>query len=241
FLADATGHDPEMQRYLMRLLGYALTGDMREKALWYVWGSESDTGKSTLIRTVMQLFGSYADTVAPDVFLNRRGDTIPAELARMPGVRLVTATEPAHGRSWDEQRIKSITGGDTIEARFLYGQPFTYTPMFKIVIVGNNEPEIQHLDGAMLRRIHILPLNHPVPRERQIANLSQRMIDEEGAAILHKLREACREWQRSGMTMPSAAAEKTYEYLQDEDLIGQWVEEECEFDPEAEVSRNELY
>lgn len=241
FLADATGGDAEMQRYVMRLLGYALTGDMREKALWYVWGAESDTGKSTLIRTVMQLFGSYADTVAPDVFLNRRGETIPAELARMPGVRLVTATEPAHGRSWDEQRIKSITGGDTIEVRFLYGQPFTYTPAFKIIIVGNSEPEIRHLDGAMLRRIHILPLNHPVPRDRQIANLSQRMIEEEGPAILQKIVDSCMEWQREGMQMPGAAAAKTQEYLQDEDLIGQWAAEECEFNPDAEVTRNELY
>jgi len=241
FLVDTTGGDAELIRFLQRMLGYSLTGDMSEKALWYAWGSESDTGKSTLIRTIMQLWGDYADTISPDVFMRSRADRIPAELARMPGVRLVTATEPEAGKVWDEQRVKSITGGDPIEVRFLYGQPFTYQPAFKILIVGNEEPELRHIDSAMLRRIRIVPVNVPVPREKQIPNLSERMVAEEGPAILAWLIEGCRAWQADGLGASEAVTTTTTGYAVDEDLMAQWVREECEIVEDGEATRHELY
>lgn len=241
FLHDSTGGDMDLIIYLQRLLGYSLTGDMREKSLTYVWGSESDTGKSTFIKTVTKLFGNYADTVSPDVFLTAKGDRIPAELARMPGVRLVTATEPPMEKSWDEPRVKSITGGDEIEVRLLYGQPFIYQPQFKLIVVGNQEPELRNVDSAMMRRINILPLNHPVPRGNQVADLAKRMIEEEGGAILQWMIDGCMSWQMHGLPLPASVLEKTREYVEDEDMLGQWVHEECVTGGEYESTRHELY
>jgi putative DNA primase/helicase len=130
------------------------------------------------------------------VFISKRSDRLQPELARLPGVRLVTATEPSAGQAWDEKLIKAITGGDEIETRFLYGQPFTYFPQFKIIIVGNHEPEIRQVDDAMLRRIHIVPLNHKVPREKQVEGLSEILVREEGPQILRWMIEGCLIWQR---------------------------------------------
>lgn len=242
FMHDLTGGDKELQAFLQRMLGYCLTGDTSEKVLAYAWGSNSDTGKSTLIRTVAALMGNYHDSVDVSAFIgNSRGDRVPADLARLPGARLVTATEPAAGQAWDEKRIKSITGGDEISARFLYGQWFTYTPQFKILIVGNHEPELRQVDDALVRRFVILPMNRKVPRERQIEDLSQRMVAEEGPQITAWLVEGCQLWLAEGLALPDAVRTQTKEYLGDQDLMQVFVDERCQLVKEAEVSRHALY
>jgi putative DNA primase/helicase len=239
FLEEATGGDVELQRFIQRMFGYALVGDIAEKHLWTVWG-EADTGKSTFVRVINGVFGDYADTVDIEAFIGSNPNRIPADLARLPGVRLVTATEPPADRSWDEKRIKAITGGDAIEARFLYGQPFIFKPQFKVVVVGNHEPEIKTVDSAMLRRIQIVPLNVPVPRDKQVANLSERIIAEEGPQVLQWLLEGCAEWQRVGLLPPACVQAKTAQYGA-EQRAAEFLTEECVLDPAGEVSRQELF
>jgi P4 family phage/plasmid primase-like protien len=240
FMGDLTGGDTALERFVQKMCGYALTGDISEKSLWFVWGSDSDTGKSTFIRALSLLFGDYADSVDIDAFVGAK-ERIPADLARLPGVRLVTAAEPAAGQSWDERRIKAITGGDEISARYLYGQWFTFVPQFKIVIVGNHPPEIKTVDDAMLRRLHVVPFNRKVPREKQIDNLAKRLIDEEGPAILHWLIEGCVAWSHEGLTPPPAVLQQTGEYVDEEDTLQQWLEEECELGKAYEAARQDLY
>lgn len=241
FLSDLTGGDVDLERFLQRMGGYALTGDVSEKSLWFIWGDESDTGKSTFIRVLGRILGSYADSVDVAAFIGTAKDRVPADLARLPGVRLVTATEPAAGQAWDEKRIKAITGGDDISARFLYGQWFTFRPQFKILIVGNHEPELKQVDDAMLRRVHIIPFNHKVPRDRQIENLSDRLVDEEGPQILQWLLDGCREWQDDGLAPPDVVLQRTSEYAAEEDTLQQWLDEECEFGEHFETPRQDLF
>ena len=56
------------------------------------------------------------------------------------GARLVAASETEEGRRWAESRIKALTGGDPISARFMRQDFFEYTPQFKLVIAGNHKP-----------------------------------------------------------------------------------------------------
>jgi putative DNA primase/helicase len=52
-------------------------------------------------------------------------------VAALRGARLVTATETEEGRRWAESRIKALTGGDKIAARFMRQDFFEFQPMFK--------------------------------------------------------------------------------------------------------------
>jgi putative DNA primase/helicase len=240
FLDESTGGDVELQGFLQRMFGYSLSGDTSAKHLWFVWG-EADTGKSTFIRIMDAIFGEYADSVDVEAFISTDRSRIPADLARLPGVRLVTATEPPANKSWDEKRIKAITGGDNIDARFLYGQNFSYKPQFKIVIIGNHEPEVRTVDTAMLRRIQIVPLNVPVPREKQVLGLSDRIIAEEGPAVMQWLVDGCLQWQEGGLRPPYCVQAKTAQYGEDEDIVAQFLAEMCEVQEGATVTRNEVY
>lgn len=242
FIRDLSGGDPEMVDFYHRLCGYCLTGETSEKALFYIWGANSDTGKSTFIRIIQELMAGYSDTVGIDsVIGGSSSGKIPTDLAKIAGARLVTATEPGTNQSWNEERVKAMTGGDLITARFLYQDEFSYYPTYKILIVGNHEPDLTNVDDSMLRRIRIIPANHKVPPQKQIPNLSARVVDEEGAAVLRWMIDGARLWYREGLTIPAAVQEATDSYIEDENILDQFVEEKCYTDENAFVSRNRLY
>ena len=240
FMKDLTGSDPDLIRYLQKLVGYTLTGDVSAKTLWFLWGSDTDTGKSTFIRIVSKLLHTYADSVDVSVFINGKGSRSES-LARLPGVRLVTSTEPQAGHAWDEKRIKAITGGDDIEARALYGHPFVYTPQFKIIIVGNQEPAIKNVDDAMLRRIRIVPINIRVAEKDKIDNLAEELVEEEGPQILAWFIRGCLLQREEGFDAPAVVAARTKEYELAEDSLAEWVEEECDLGDDYSVARQALY
>jgi putative DNA primase/helicase len=47
---------------------------------------------------------------------------------------LCSETDP--GRKWAEWKIKALTGGDRISARFMKQDFFQYTPQFKLLVIG---------------------------------------------------------------------------------------------------------
>lgn len=57
-----------------------------------------------------------------------------------------------------ESRIKSLTGGNRISARVMRGDPFEFSPVFKLWIAGNHKPTLRNPDPAMRRRLHLTPL-----------------------------------------------------------------------------------
>ena len=57
----------------------------------------------------------------------------PTDLAGLRGARLVTAVETEEGRRWAESRVKQLTGGDVVAARFMRQDFFEYRPQFDFV------------------------------------------------------------------------------------------------------------
>ncbi len=132
FLELVTGGDGELIDYLQRMCGYCLTGLTIEHALFFLWGPGGN-GKSTFIDTITGVMGDYAKTAGIDTFTASSFDRHPTDLADLQGARLVTAVETSQGRHWDETRIKTLTGGDRITARFMRQDFFEYTPQFKLL------------------------------------------------------------------------------------------------------------
>ena len=162
FLARVTGDDTELQEYLARVCGYWLTGHTREHALFFLYGTGAN-GKSVFIDTITGMMGDYATAAPIETFLAARGERHPTELAALRGARLVVAHETDAGRRWNEGRIKQLTGGDTVAARFVRQDFFTYKPSFKICIVGNHKPSLRTVDEAMRRRFHLIPFDITIP------------------------------------------------------------------------------
>lgn len=236
FLDEATGGDPQLQRYLQKVAGYVLTGVTREQALFFVYGPGGN-GKSVFLGTISDILGDYAAVAPMDTFTASKSDRHLTEIAMLRGARLVSVSETEEGRAWAEARIKQLTGGDRVTARFMRQDNFTYTPAFKLLIVGNHKPVLKNVDDAARRRFNIIPFTC-VPRVPD-KELNQKLRDE-WPQILRWAIEGCLLWQKEGLRQPDVVAEATRGYFDDQDILGQWIEQDCvtgegKWDPVAKL------
>jgi putative DNA primase/helicase len=228
FLNQTTGNDAELIRFLQQWCGYCLTGTTREHALVFVYGGGGN-GKSVFLNTVTGIFGDYAKTAAMDTFIASHSDKHPTELAMLRGARLVTAAENEEGRAWAEARIKQLTGGDPISARFMRQDFFTFTPQFKLTIIGNHKPVLHNVDDAARRRFNIIPfLRKPAVPDREL----ESKLMQEWPAIFRWMIHGCLDWQANGLVQPESIIAATNSYFDEQDLFGQWLVDKCDVDPE---------
>jgi P4 family phage/plasmid primase-like protien len=223
FLTEATDGNEELRRFLQQMAGYSLTGDTREHALFFVYGPGGN-GKSVFLNTLVNILGDYARTSAMDTFTASGTDRHPTDLAMLKGARLVSVSETEEGRAWAESRIKQLTGGDKISARFMRQDFFEYLPQFKLLIVGNHKPVLRNVDDAARRRFNIIPFIHkPASPDRQL----EQKLRAEYPAILRWMIDGCLDWQIDGLIKPDVVRQATQTYFDDQDLFGQWIEECC--------------
>jgi putative DNA primase/helicase len=224
FLEESTGNDQELIRYLQQWCGYALTGDTREHALVFVYGGGGN-GKSVFLNTASGISMQYAVVAAMDTFTNSRDSKHPTDLAMLRGARLVTASETEEGKAWAEARIKQMTGGDEISARFMRQDFFTFKPQFKLTIVGNHKPVLHNIDEAARRRFNIIPFTRKPERpDREL----ETKLKAEWPGILRWMIDGCLDWQANGLVRPAIIVEATNDYFDEQDLFGHWLRELCD-------------
>jgi putative DNA primase/helicase len=225
FLAKVTNGDTAVQDYLKRMAGYALTGSIREHALFFFFGTGAN-GKGVTINTMTGIMADYACVAGIETFTASTSDRHPTDLAMLRGARLVTAQETEEGRRWAESRIKAMTGGDPITARFMRQDFFTFEPTFKLLIAGNHRPGLRNVDEAIRRRFNLVPFAVKIPPSERDLDLPEK-LKAEWPGILKWAIEGCLEWQKIGLAAPAAVIEATAEYLNAEDATAGWLEECC--------------
>jgi putative DNA primase/helicase len=239
FLDRITAGDAALISYLRRALGYALTGLTREHVLFFAHGMGAN-GKSVLLSTVSGILGDYHRTAPIETFTASNSDRHPTDLAGLRGARLVTATETEEGRRWAESRIKRLTRGDIVSARFMRQDFFDYLPQFKLFIAGNHKPSLRSVDEAIRRRIHLILFAVMIPANERDAELTEK-LKAEWSGILRWLLDGCLEWQAKGLKPPKAVLEATEAYLSAEDAIAAWIDERCERDPRSWEQSSDLF
>jgi putative DNA primase/helicase len=227
FLNEATGSDVQLIRFLQQFCGYSLTGSIREHALGFIYGPGKN-GKSVFANTVAGILNDYA-TVAPmDMLLATNNSRHPTELAMLRGQRLVTSAETEDGSAWAEAKIKQLTGGDQITARFMRQDFFTFSPNFKLLIVGNYKPTLRNVDEAMRRRINIIEFTR-IPALPDLT-LEAKLRKEEWPGILRWMLDGCLDWLKEGLVRPQSVVKASEEYLASQDIFGQWLDDACDAD-----------
>lgn len=239
FLDDVMDGDAELVAFLKRMAGYSLTGITRDHALFFGYGTGAN-GKGTFIRAIAGILADYATTAPMETFVVSHGDRHPTELAGLRGARLVVATETEEGRRWNESRIKALTGGDKISARFMRGDFFEFEPAFKLLVTGNHKPGIRTVDEAIKRRLHLIPFTKTIPAEDRDPTLDAR-LEAEWPDILRWCIEGCLEWQQHGLAAPEAITKATTDYLTAEDALGQWIAEACMADANNQANTSDLF
>jgi putative DNA primase/helicase len=239
FIGEITGHDSELGGFIQRMLGYALTGSTQEQCLFFLYGTGAN-GKSVLLSTVAAILADYHTTAPIETFTASASERHPTELAGLRGARLVTAIETEEGRRWAEAKIKSLTGGDPIAARFMRGDFFEFTPQFKLIIAGNHRPALRTVDEAMRRRFHLVPFTVTIAKDERDPNLTEKLKAEWGG-ILAWMIDGCLMWQRDGLNPPAAVRDATAAYLEAEDAIAAWLADCTARDPNAWTNSTALF
>ena len=237
FLNEACNGDAELIGYLQRLAGYSATGSTKEHVLAFAHGSGGN-GKGTFLGAIGSVLGDYATVASADVFLASSNQRHPTELASLMGARLVHAQEIDPSRKWDEAKVKSLTGGDKISARFMRQDLFEFSPQFTLIIAGNTKPEITNVDDAMRRRMHLIPFEtKPAKKDVDLPD----KLKEEYPAILAWVIEGAKMWLERGLDAPKVVVDATEEYLAGEDALARWVAERCVYGPDNEMATGDAF
>jgi putative DNA primase/helicase len=217
--------DPEVRDYLQRVIGYLLTGVIREHVLVLVYGAGAN-GKSVLWNAIRHALGDYAITLGSEVLMESHNERHPTEIAVLRGARMALCSEVDSGRRWNESRIKRLTGGDPITARLIARDPFEFNPTHKIVLLANSKPGIARVDDAIRRRVHLVEFGVTVPENERDPELARKLQAEAGGILSWAL-EGCLDWQADGLRPPAAVIAATEQYLEREDTIAEWMRECC--------------
>jgi len=231
FLDQATDGDQEFVGFLKRWFGYCLSGITREHALLFVFG-DGGNGKGVAMVAVAGVMGDYAVAAPMDTFAATKNEKHPTDMAMLAGARMVMVNEVEEGQGWAEARLKALTGGDPITARFMRRDFFTYFPAFKLTISGNHKPGLKNVDEAVRRRVKLAPFLHKPP---VVDNLLTEKLKAEWPDILRWMIEGCLEWQRDGLGEPEAVREATEAYFEAQDTTAKWLAERCKIYPTLEV------
>ena len=230
FLDEITDGDKELQGFLQRVIGYCLSGSVREHALFFLYGTGRN-GKGVFLNTLVAMLADYA-TVAPiEALMETKNDRHSTELATLMGKRLVIAQEVDEGVKWAEAKIKALTGGDPITARYMRQDFFTFEPQFKLVIAGNHKPAFRSIDEALRARLHLIPFTVTIPKEKRDPDL-QAVLKSEWGGILQWAIEGAAEYNRIGLKPPKAVTQATDAYFEDQDIFNQWISDCCDVSPD---------
>lgn len=239
FLSRITDGNRALQDFLQRMCGYALTGVTREHALFFLYGTGAN-GKSVFLNTIAGIMGDYATTAPVETFIESRHQNHPTDLAGLQGARLVSAVETEDGRRWAESKLKVLTGGDRISARFMRQNFFQFVPQFKLFVAGNHKPGLRTVDEAMRRRFNLLPFTVTIPRGERDLELGNK-LKEEWPGILQWMIEGCLAWQREGLCAPKVVSDATRDYLASEDSIARWMEDRIIVEKDGWESATDLF
>lgn len=216
--------DRDVQCWLQRFFGYALTGAADEHVFVMMLG-DGRNGKGTLIRLMTWLEGDYAVSIsfaslaADD---RRRGGEASPDVARLAGARLVTAREPKKGVQFDDGRMKELTGEDRQVARHLNRPPFEFTPQFKLMIEANNLPRVNDRSVGFWERLRLVRFDVVIPEGERDPALGAK-LKTEGPGVLNWALDGFRLWREGGLPAPAAIRAATQKYREGSDLFGTFL------------------
>lgn len=247
FLLEIMNGNVELVEYLRRAIGYTLTTQTMEHALFFAYGSGAN-GKSTFLNVLRALFGDLGAQANGDILLDKNGsaamssNAASSAVARLAGKRLVAMSEVEEGRHFSEKTVKWYTGGEGITARMLYQNEFEFKPRFKLWLAGNYKPTIKGNDHGIWRRMKLIPFTVTIPPEKRDPDLERKLRDEL-PGILNWALAGCKQWRENGYKLkePAIITNEVSEYRGEMDVVESWLSEFTRNDPEGEIHFGDAY
>ena len=254
------GGDEDMAYFLQRLLGYGITGEVREE-IFPVWTGSGRNGKGLLTQALQQLLGAYYKEMNCAVISDSRVcSNIDAERAKLIGARIAVFNELKPGEKLKTNEVQLLTGGDGFPVKAIYKNPVTVMPKHLAILVTNHMPEMSEVIVALVERILAIPFTVTfrdlIPGERETATLRQcdqtmkeKLKSPEGqSALFAWLVEGAVAWYGGTESLkamaPTKVSEFTRKYLAEQDTVQAFLTDNCELGKtfrESSVALFEMY
>lgn len=240
FVSEVMGGDADAVSWLQRFLGSCLPGSHPDQIILMCVGGGSN-GKTTLFEAIEAALGGYADAAAPGLLVTSKEARHPTEVADLRGKRLVVTSETGERNTLAEDKVKQMTGSDTLKARFMRQDFFHFKPTHQLVLLTNHRPTVRGTDEGIWRRIRVLPFAQQFTGERRDKALPAR-LEAERAGILNWMLDGLREYRRIGLDdLPPIMADANQEYRRSSDVIGAFIDQCCSLDQSFSTQSRELY
>ena len=242
FLYRILAENQELIRFVQKLFGYAIRGDVTEKIVAVLYGT-GDNGKTTLLEAIRYVLGDYAGQVLIDTVMAQRHEPSAgarSDIADLRGRRFVTSSEAESGVRLAEGQLKYLTGMGTLKAKRMRKDHFEFPPTHTLFVDANHRPVIRGTDDAIWNRICLVPFSVKIPKREQ----NKHLLDDlkgEASGILAWLVEGCLLWQEEGLERPAEVASATEDYRKEMDVLGGFLDARCGPEPGAKVASGELF
>lgn len=223
FLATSLSTDRELIKYVQMLVGISALGVVTAHVLPFLFGPGGN-GKTAFLDTIIGVLGDYA-MQAPANFLLAGRTAHETEIARLQGRRIVIASEVNADSKFDEAKVKMLTGGDRISARFMHQNYFEFSPTHTLWLMGNHKPKVAAGGASFWRRLRLIPFTAEIPDDEKVDDLQNIMLREEGPGILAWIVAGSIMAQHEKLTEPRAVIAATEEYEREEDQLGRFIDE----------------
>lgn len=242
FIGQATGGDKGLEDYLQQVLGMALVGKVYSEGMLIVTGSGGN-GKSTLFGTCMQVLGSYAETIRPEILLARQNGGEVFGIECMRGKRLCIAGETDEHAGMSVSMMKRLTSRDAINANPKHKQPFNFTPSHTLILHTNHLPNIKQFDEGTKRRLAVAVFPHTPKPSEIIVDLMDQLVEKEGGAILQWMIDGAVMYWKQGcvLRVPESVKAHTKQYIDSNDWMNQFLADCCEVGEGKYCKGGELY
>jgi putative DNA primase/helicase len=224
FLADTYSGDAELIAYVQRLAGYSASGVVDAHVLPFLYGASGQNGKSVVMEVFGSVLGTYAGS-APGTFLTTGPSQHETEIARLAGLRFVACSETERDAKFAEAKVKMLTGGDVLTARFMRRDHFSWSPTHHLWLMANYRPTVSAGGNSFWRRLRLLNHPHQVPVADRIEGLGRILAEEEGPGILAWIVRGAQAYFTGGLADPASVLAATEEYAASEDDLGRFVSE----------------
>lgn len=245
FLDEVMQGDKDKIHYLQKLFGTCLTGDVRLEKMWFLFGSTTRNGKSTMIERIADVLGDYSKTIRPETLAiknNPDSRTASPDVAKLAGTRLCVCSEIPKRMPLDVGLLKTLTGRDTIVARFLHQDEFQFVPKFKMICNTNFLPVVSDNTIFKSDRVQVVSFDRHFEESEQDKTLKDKLSTKEAlSGILNWMVEGWIAFCREGLEVPEAIKKSTTDYEASSDKLQNFINE-CLAEAEGKnISVKETY
>lgn len=234
--------DEELIKYVQKIVGLSVVGKVYVEALVIAYG-EGSNGKSTFWNVVARVLGSYSGNISADMLTVGCRRNVKPELAEAKGKRLLIAAELEEGMRMNTSNVKQLCSTDEIFAEKKFKSPFSYIPSHTLVLYTNHLPKVGAIDNGTWRRLIVIPFNAQIKGKSDIKNYADYLYEKCGGAVLQWILDGAKEVIEDNFKLekPKVVRDAIAKYKEDNNWLGEFLEECCEIDKTYIEKSGQLY